>query len=211
MNKNFCLVGIDSDFEDLIENYKNHYIGFFSSKKTKSYNNKKKKLGNENLQDWKRIKKKFNPKVFITIDDGRQREFLYKKIYKNNYSNLIFEKSFISKSSRLLLNKKRGIIIQNFSTIMPNVRIGDGVKININSQIHHDTIIGKFSTVAPACVILGNVKIGKYSYIGANSTIKQNIKIGNNCIVGAGSVVTKDVKNNDVVVSSQAKILRKNI
>ena len=114
MNKNFCLVGIDSDFEDLIENYKNHYIGFFSSKKTKSYNNKKKKLGNENLQDWKRIKKKFNPKVFITIDDGRQREFLYKKIYKSNYSNLIFEKSFVSKSSRLLLNKKRGIIIQNF-------------------------------------------------------------------------------------------------
>ena len=64
--------------------------------------------------------------------------------------------------------------------------------------------------MAPACFILGNVKIGKYSYIGANSTIKQNIKIGNNCIVGAGSVVTKDVKNNDVVVSSQTKILRKN-
>ena len=79
MNKSFCLVGIDGDFEDLIENYKNYYIGFFSSKKTKSYNNKKKKLGNENLQDWKRIKKKFNPKVFITIDDGHQREFLYKK------------------------------------------------------------------------------------------------------------------------------------
>ena len=93
---------------------------------------------------------------------------------------------------------------------MPNVKIYNGVKININCQIHHDSVVGKYSTLAPTSVILGNVKIGDYTYIGANSTIRQNIKIGNNCIVGAGSVVTKDVKNNDVVVSSQTKILRKN-
>lgn len=210
MNKNFCLVGIDGDFEDLIEANKKYYVGFLSSIKSKSYRNKKKRLGEENLKDWKKIKKKFNPKVFITIDDGRQREKLYKKIYKDSYSNLIFEKSFIYKSSKLLLNKKKGIIVQNFSTIMPNVKIGDGVKININSQIHHDSTIGKFSTIAPACVILGNVKIGNYSYVGANSTIKQNIKIGNNCIIGAGSVVTKDVKNNDIVVGVPAKFLKKN-
>ena len=70
--------------------------------------------------------------------------------------------------------------------------------------------IGKFSTLAPASVILGNVKIGNYTYIGANSTIRQNIKIGNNCIIGAGSVVTKNVKDNNVVVGSPAKFLKKN-
>ena len=62
---------------------------------------------------------------------------------------------------------------------MPNVKIYNGVKININCQIHHGSKVGKFVTLAPAAVILGNVKIGSYSYVGANTTIKQNIKIGN--------------------------------
>lgn len=82
MNKNFCLVGIDSDFEDLIENYKNHYIGFFSSKKTKSYNNKKKKLGNENLQDWKRIKKNLTLKFSSQLTMVVKENFYIKKFIK---------------------------------------------------------------------------------------------------------------------------------
>jgi|TARA_B100001964_G_scaffold240488_2_gene310445 sugar O-acyltransferase (sialic acid O-acetyltransferase NeuD family) len=209
INKKFCLVGIDNDFEDFIEDYKNYYLGYFSSKKTKSYRNKK-KLGSENIKDWKKIKKKFNPNVFITIDDGHEREVLYKKIYKDNCSNLIFDNTFISKSSNNFLYKKKGIIIQKFVKIMPNVKIYNGVKINVNCQIHHDSVVGKYSTLAPASVILGNVKIGNYTYIGANSTIKQNIKIGNNCIIGAGSVVTKDVKNSEVVIGSPARFLRKN-
>ena len=209
ISKKFCLVGIDNDFEDLIEDYKNYYLGYFSSKKTKSYK-KKKKLGLENINDWEKIKKKFNPHVFITIDDGVQREKLYKKIYKNNCDNLIFDNTFVSKSSNKFLSKKKGIIIQKFVKIMPNVKIHNGVKININCQIHHDSVIEKYSTLAPACVILGNVKVGRYTYVGANSTIKQNIKIGNNCIIGAGSVVTKNVKNNEVVIGSPARFLRKN-
>jgi len=43
VSKKFCLVGIDVDFEDLIEDHKNNYLGYFSSKKTKSY---KKETGN---------------------------------------------------------------------------------------------------------------------------------------------------------------------
>ena len=210
VSKKFCLVGIDVDFEDLIEDHKSNYLGYFSSKKTKFYKNKKKRLGSESLKDWKRIKKKFNPLVHITIDNGREREFLFKKIYKNNNANLIFEDTFISNSSKKYLLKKKGIIIQKFVKIMPNVKIDNGVKININCQIHHDSKIGKFSTLAPASVILGNVKIGNYTYIGANSTIRQNIKIGNNCIIGAGSVVTKNVSDNNIVVGSPAKFLKKN-
>ena len=210
IKKNFCLVGVEYDFDDLTIDYNNYYLGFFTSKKNKSYSNKKKKLGDESLRDWRKIKKKFNPNVYITIDSGRERENLYEKIYKNNYSNLIFDKSYISYSSKKFLRNKKGIIIQKFAKVMPNVRINNGVKINIGSQVHHGSIIGKFSTLGPACVILGDVKIGNYSYVGANSTIKHNVKIGNNCIIGAGSVVTKNVKNNEVVVGNPAKFLKKN-
>ena len=210
IREKFCLVGIDIDFEDLILDYKKYYVGFFSSKKSKSYTYKNTKLGKENLKDWIKIKKNFNPRVYITIDNGKERENLYKKVYKKNYSNLIFDNSYISSSSKKLLLSKKGIIIQKFAKIMPNVKINDGVKININCQIHHNSIIGKFSTLAPASVILGNVKIGSYSYIGANSTIKQNVKIGKNCIIGAGSVITKDVNDREVIVGSSTRLLKKN-
>ena len=167
-------------------------------------------MGKENLNDWKKIKKKYNPDVFITIDSGRIRENLYKKIYKKNYSNLIMKGSYVSHSSKKFFLKKRGIIIQKFVKIMPNVKIDDGVKINVGCQVHHGSKIGKFSTLAPASIILGNVKIGNYSYIGANSTIKQNIKIGKNCIIGAGSVVIRNVKDHEVVAGVPAKKIKQN-
>ena len=210
IKKKFCLVGIEFDFEDLILDHYDHYVGFFTSKKNKFYNYKRKKLGKENFKDWERVKKKFNPDVFITIDNGREREVLYKKIYKKNYSNLIFDSSYVSHSSKKFLLRKRGIIVQKFVKIMPNVKIYDGAKINVNCQIHHGSIIGKFATLAPASVILGNVKIGNYTYIGANSTILPNIKIGKHSIVGAGSVVTKNIGDYEVVAGSPAKLLKKN-
>ena len=120
-----------------------------------------------------KIKKKFNPQVVITIDDGRIREKLLKSIYKKNCKNILFKNIFISKSSRKNLKSKLGIVIQNYSKIMANVKIGTGVKINICSQIHHDCIIEDYVTIGPKVLLLGNVKVGKYSYIGANTTIKQ--------------------------------------
>ena len=208
IKKKFCLVGVEFDFEDLTIDEYNNYLGFFTSRKNKSYSLKKKKLGKENLNDWKKIKKKYNPDVFITIDNGREREKLYKKIYKKNYSNLIMKSSYVSHSSKKKILNKKGIIIQKFVKIMPNVKIDDGVKINVGCQVHHGSEIGKFSTLAPASIVLGNVKIGSYSYVGANSTIKQNIKIGKNCIIGAGSVVIRNVKDNEVVAGVPARKIR---
>ncbi len=93
---------------------------------------------------------------------------------------------------------------------MPNVEINNGVKIHIGAQIHHDCIIGEFSTIAPKALLLGNVEVGKNVYIGANSTIKQKIKIGKGAIIGAGSVVIRDVKDFDMVAGIPAKSIKTN-
>jgi len=209
MKKKFCLVGVDQDFNDFLLENKKSYVGLFTKFKNKNYQHIKKKIGGENIEDWKKIKKKYNPQVFITIDDGKEREFLEKKIFKNNVKNLFIKNSFIEKTSQKLMSKKRGVLIQKFVKISSNVKINNGVKINIGCQIHHNSNIGKYSTLAPRSVILGNVKIGNYTYIGANSTIKQNIKIGNNCTVGAGSVVVKNVKDNQTVVGIPAKKIKR--
>ena len=201
----FCFVGIDMDFDNLINKNKNKFIGYFSKFKKKKYISSKNHIGDEEKTDWERIKKKFDPDVFILIDEGKVREKLFKKVFKNNVKNLILEKSNIEKNVLNKLKKQKGILIQDNVIISSNVKIEDGVKIHIGAQIHHDVCIGKYSTVAPSSLILGSVKIGNYSFIGANSTIKQNIKIGNNSVIGAGSVVIKDVKDNEVVAGNPAK------
>ena len=209
--KKFCLVGVDNDFIDLIQENRRSFIGYFSENKRfyKSIN-KKNWLGDHTLENWNIIKKKYNPNVLIAVDDNTKREELYKTIYKKNCKNFIFKKSYLAKSSKLKLSKKNCIIIQNYSKIMPNVEINNGVKIHIGAQIHHDCIIGEFSTIAPKALLLGNVEVGKNVYIGANSTIKQKVKIGKGAIIGAGSVVIRDVKDFDMVAGIPAKSIKTN-
>ena len=200
----FCFVGVDRDFDDLINKYKRKFVGYFSNFNSNKYSNSEKKVGKENLEDWLKVKKKFNPEIYIVIDEGEEREMLVKKIFKNNVKNLILNEAKVDQIVLKNLKKKKGIVIQKYAMISTNVKIENGVKIHIGSQIHHDVILGKYSTIAPSSVILGSVKIGNYSYIGANSTIKQNIKIGKRSIIGAGSVVIKDVKDNEVVAGNPA-------
>ena len=203
----FCVVGVDNDIQEFIFENKHNYLGLVSNLKGKNYKFGR-VIGGENLKDWLKIKKKYNPYVFILIDEGKVRERLSKKIFKNNLKNLIIKNSYIDKSVIKNISKKRGIFIQKLCFISSNVNIGDGVKINVGAQIHHDVSIEKYCTIAPRAVILGSVKIGKYTYIGANSTIKQNVKIGKNVIIGAGAVVVKDIKNNQIVAGNPAKEIK---
>ena len=201
----FCLVGVDMDFDSLIRKYKTKFVGFFSKFNSKKYSSTTKKAYKENFIEWIKIKKKFNPEVYIVVDEGLEREKLVNKIFKKNVKNLIIKDAEIDADVLKKIKKKKGIIIQRKSMISSNVNIEDGVKIHIGAQIHHDVSLGKYSTIAPSSVILGSVKIGKYSFVGANSTIKQNIKIGNKSVIGAGSVVIRNVKDNEVVAGNPAK------
>ena len=192
IKKKFCLVGVDKDFEDFILDNKKFYLGLFSNFSHKKYQTEK-KLGKETMADWIKIKKKFNPDVFILINDGKQREDLNREIYKKNNKNLILGKAIISKSSLKNISKQHGIIIQDLAIVSSQVQINNGVKIHIGCQIHHEVKIGKYSTISPASIILGNVKIGKRVILGSQSFISNNIKICDNVILTPGSIVLRNI------------------
>ena len=208
LKSKFCLVGVDKDIQDFITSNKHKYLGLISDLKAKNYSIGK-RIGGENQKDWNKIKKKYNPDVYIVIDDGKIRETLLKNIFKKNTKNLIFKNSIIDENVHKNILKKNGILIQKLSFISSNVKIGDGVRINVGSQIHHDVKLDSYCTIAPGAIILGSVNIGRYSYIGANSTIRQGIRIGNNAVVGAGAVVIKDVKDYEVVAGNPAKKIKR--
>jgi len=206
--KNFCIVGVDPDLDEFILENKKNYLGLITNFEEKKYIYSSKRLGKESISDWKNIKKKFDPDVLIVVDQGKLREKLKKKIYKNNVKNLISSESNISQSTLKNINKKKGIIINKFAYISSRVKLNDGIKIHVSAQIHHDVFLGKYVTIAPRATILGSVKVDDYSYIGAGSIIKQGVKIGKNCVIGAGAVVLKNISNNSTVVGNPGKVIK---
>ena len=96
------------------------------------------------------------------------------------------------------------------AVITNDVKIGNGVLINLNCTVGHDSSLGDFVEMSPGVHISGNCKVGAYSNIGTNATILPKVTIGNNVIVAAGAVVTKDVPDNCMVAGIPA-IIKKEI
>ena len=81
---------------------------------------------------------------------------LYEK-YGFYFTNLISTGSKISKSA----NIGNGVVIQNGVNVSAQTEIFDFVKLNTNCNIMYNSIIRKYTTIAPNAVILGNVNIGE--------------------------------------------------
>jgi len=101
-----------------------------------------------------------------------------------------------------------GCNIMTGSVITNDVKIENGVLINLNCTIGHDSHIGSFVEMSPGVHISGNCVVGDYSVLGTNSTVLPKISIGKNVIVGAGSVVTKNIPDNSLVVGIPAKVIK---
>ena len=93
-------------------------------------------------------------------------------------------------------------------TLLPNVELGLGCKVNVNATIHHDSKIGDFCTIAPGALILGNVHIESGAYVGAGAIIKQRCHIGAGAVIGAGSVVTKTIEPYSIAVGNPAEVIK---
>ena len=86
-----------------------------------------------------------------------------------------------------------GIIVEAFTGIGANSRIGDFSTILGHVSIAHDVRLGAFAQVSPFACILGRAEIGEGVLIGSHAVVLPDVKIGSGATIGAGAVVIKDV------------------
>lgn len=100
-----------------------------------------------------------------------------------------------------------GNVVQPYTFISSNVKIGDHCILNVGSVIGHDTVLEDCVSVMPSCSISGNTYLSKGVYIGSNACIIPGKKIAKNCVVGAGALVNKDLLRKGVYAGVPAKLL----
>lgn len=92
-----------------------------------------------------------------------------------------------------------GAVICAGAVISTNVVLKDHVHINPHVTVGHDSILGDFVSLNPACVISGAVQLDSCVLVGASATILQNLNVGELTTVGAGALVTKNVPGGVIV------------
>lgn len=131
------------------------------------------------------------------LGSGKIRDILYSKLKKIGYElPAIIDKSAII-AEKVYVGE--GTYVGKGAIINADAQIDEMCIINTKALIEHECHVEKFSHVAVAAVLCGNVKVRNHAFIGANATVIQGIEVGENCIIGAGSIVPRDVQANKKV------------
>lgn len=118
-------------------------------------------------------------------------------------------------SPKALLRQAGGVWIEDHVTLLPGCtvarstfggfnRIGAETKIDAQTYIAHDCLIGRRVTICACCDISGRVEIGDDAYLGPNCTISNGLRIGARATVTLGAAVTRDVPEGSRVTGNFA-------
>lgn len=103
------------------------------------------------------------------------------------------------------------------ATVEPSAQIEDGVQVfanayvgssavlhekcmvNTGAIVSHDCEIGRYTHIAPGCLLAGHVHVGERALVGMGVTTIIGLKIGDGARVGNGAVLLADVPARQIV------------
>ena len=147
-------------------------------------------------------------KIFIAIGDNWVRRKVRDKILgivpNICFATAIHPSAQIARNVEIGM----GAAIMAGTVINSDTSIGDFTIINTKACIDHDCIMQDFSSLAPNVAVGGKVWIGEYSAISIGANVINGLSIGKHSILGAGALLTKDCGDNSVMYGVPAQKIR---
>nr|WP_263314147.1 acetyltransferase [Mammaliicoccus sp. Marseille-Q6498] len=159
----------------------------------------------DNLSNIQKYQEDYYFNIAIGSNGIREKVFNKLDIPIEKYPVLKHPTSIISPS----VNIGFGTVIMAKCVINAETKIGTHCIINTAAIVEHDNVISDYAHISPNSTLTGGVKVGTKSQIGASATVIPTKKVGDNTIVGAGATVVNDIGNNQIVVGSPAKPIRR--
>jgi acetyltransferase-like isoleucine patch superfamily enzyme len=146
------------------------------------------------MNDLNQIKERID--VIVAAGKSRNIVSIIKKLNSDalGFPNLFHPSCHFIHSDSLTIGK--GNIIQPYSSLSADNKIGNFNVFNAGVRVGHDTIIGNYNTFATSTLISGGVEIGDQNDFGMNSGILQYKKVGNGNVIAPMSVLFKSVRDN---------------
>lgn len=102
----------------------------------------------------------------------------------------------------------RGVAILAGAVVASLARIGDGVIVNHNAVVEHDSETADFAHLGPGSVLAGGARLGEGSFLGSNASIRHGKSVGSGIFIGHGAAVATDIFKPGVYGGIPARLLK---
>lgn len=101
-----------------------------------------------------------------------------------------------------------GTVLMPLCVVNAGSQVGAGVILNTRTSVDHDGWVDAFASLAPGCVLGGQVRVGRRSALGLACVVRHQITIGEDVVVGASSFVNRDLADCCVAYGIPARPVR---
>ena len=142
-----------------------------------------------------------NDLVVMGIANPKVKETIYNSVVnKVEFFTFISPKATVGRFSVL----EEGTVVCPGVVITTNTVLEKLTIVNCGSQIGHDAVIGRFSSLMSNVDIGGGCKIGEKVYMGTKSTLIHRKIICSGSLIGAGAVVFRNVIKKGTYIGNPA-------